>query len=228
MREAHYCYERWGATAKVKDLEIRYPQLFPQSSALAHTPIRTISGTTSNTSYIDFDLAAVMKASQAISSEIELEQLLTFLMQILIENAGAQTGCLLLENSGEWVIEAACEFNDGEKFCATRVLQSVPTTSQLPESIIQYVIRTHESVILNDATRAGNFINDPYIQHHQPQSIFCLPLLNQGKLVSVLYLENQLATGVFYTRSIASAASIIHTGSDRDRKCQALLKPTEE
>jgi PAS domain S-box-containing protein len=197
MKEAHYCYERWGATAKVKDLETRYPQFFRQSSHVAPTPVRTTAGTTSNTSHIAFDLASVMKASQAIASEIELEQLLHSLMQILIENAGAQTGCLLLENAGEWTIEAACELRDGESVCATQVLQSTPMTNRLSESIVQYVIRTHEPIILNDAIREGNFINDPYIQHHQTQSVLCLPLLNQNKLVAVLYLENQLATGVF-------------------------------
>jgi len=73
--------------------------------------------------------------------------------------------------------------------------------NRLPESIIQYVIRTHESVILNDATREGNFINEPYIQHHQTQSLLCLPLLNQDKLVGVLYLENQVALGHLHRRS---------------------------
>ncbi|MBD2449721.1 AAA family ATPase [Nostoc sp. FACHB-152] len=197
MKEAHYCYERWGATAKVKDLETRYPQLFPQQSARDGTPIRTTSGTTSNRSDVALDLATVMKASQAISSEIELERLLRSLMQILIENAGAQTGFLILENSGEWLIEAAYELADFESVCATRVLQSIPTKNHLPESIIQYVIRTHESIILNDATREGNFTNESYIQNNQTQSIICLPLLNQSKLVGVLYLENQLATGAF-------------------------------
>ncbi|MBW4638638.1 MAG: AAA family ATPase [Gloeocapsa sp. UFS-A4-WI-NPMV-4B04] len=197
MKEAHYCYERWGAMAKVKDLETRYPPFFPQSQNITFIPIRTTSGTTSNTPYVAIDLAAVIKASQAISSEIELEQLLRFLMQILIENAGAQTGCLLLENAGEWTIKAACEFSEDAQVCATRVLQSAPIANRLPESIIQYVIRTHESVILNDAIREGNFINDPYIQHHQTQSVFCLPLLNQSNLVGVLYLENRLITGAF-------------------------------
>jgi PAS domain S-box-containing protein len=197
MKEAHYCYERWGATAKVKDLETRYPQFFPQSSGVAHTLIHTAFETISTCLDSAFDLAAVLKASQAISSEIELDRLLGSLMQILIENAGAQTGFLILENSGEWVIEAACELNEGEQDCATRVLQSIPMANRLPESIIQYVIRTHETVILNDATREGNFINEPYIQHHQTQSLLCLPLLNQSKLVGVLYLENQLATGAF-------------------------------
>ena len=195
MKEAHHCYERWGATAKVKDLETRYPQLFPQTLNVASTPTRTTAKTTSDTSPA-FDLAAVMKA-QAISREIELDQLLYSLMQILIENAGAQTGYLILENSGEWVIEAACELNDVENVYATRVLQSISIENRLPESIVQYVIRTHESVILDNATREGDFIYDPYIQHHQTQSIFCLPLLNQSKLVGVLYLENQLVTRVF-------------------------------
>ncbi|MEH2137524.1 AAA family ATPase [Nostoc sp.] len=197
MKEAHYCYERWGAIAKVKDLETCYPHFFPQSSNATYTPIHTIAGTTSNSSPIAFDLVAVMKASQAISREIELDQLLHSLMQILIENAGAQTGYLILENSGEWVIEAACELNDGEQICAMQVLQSVSIANRLPESIVQYVIRTHESVILNNAAREGTFINDPYIQHHQTQSVFCLPLLNQSKLIGVLYLENQLANGAF-------------------------------
>jgi PAS domain S-box-containing protein len=196
MKEAHYCYERWGAMAKVKDLEIRYSQLFPQTSNVS-TPVRTAIGTISSTSHTALDLATVMKAAQAISSEIELERLLSSLMQILIENAGAQTGCLLLENLGEWKIEVACELNETAKVYAAQVLRSTPIANRLPESIIQYVVRTHESVILNDATCEGNFINEPYIQHNQTRSLLCLPLLNQSKLVGVLYLENQLATGVF-------------------------------
>jgi PAS domain S-box-containing protein len=157
----------------------------------------TTSGTTSNRSDSAFDLATVMKASQAISSEIELDQLIRLLMKILIENADAQAGFLILENSGEWVIEASGELSDDQNIHVTQVLRSLPTANHLPESILHYVIRTHESVILNDATREGNFINEPYIQRHQTQSILCMPLLNQGKLVGVLYIENQLATGAF-------------------------------
>ncbi|WNZ26306.1 PAS domain S-box protein [Leptolyngbya sp. NK1-12] len=197
MKEAHYCYDRWGATAKAKDLETRYPQFFSQSPKAASTSIPITAETITNPFHTAFDLAAVMKASQAISREIELKQLLRSLMQILIENAGAQTGYLILENSGEWSIEAACELNADENACATQVLQSIPIADQLPESIIQYVIRTLKPVTLNDATREGAFLNEPYIQQNQPQSIFCLPLLNQAKLVGVLYLENRLAAGVF-------------------------------
>ncbi|WP_448265683.1 PAS domain-containing protein [Nostoc sp. DSM 114159] len=217
MKEAHYCYKRWGAMAKVKDLETRYPQLFPQLSNVVSTPIRTTAVTTSNTSHIALDLATVMKAAQAISSEIELERLLSSLMQILIENAGAQTGFLILENSGKWAIEAYCELNDDENVYATQVLQSLPIANHLPESIINYVIRTHESVILNDATREGHFINEPYIQQNQTKSLLCLPLLNQSKLVGVLYLENQLATGVFTPERVSVRASVPEALGDATR-----------
>ncbi|OUL29633.1 serine/threonine protein kinase [Nostoc sp. RF31YmG] len=199
MKEAHYCYDRWGAKAKVKDLENRYGQFFSQSLGKASTSISITSENTSNTSNIALDLATVMKASQAISREIELEQLLRCLMQVLIQNAGARTGFLILENAGEWVIEATGQLNDrdDENVYTTQVLQSVPIINRLPESIINYVIRTHETIILNDATCEGIFIHEPYIQQHQTKSIFCLPLLNQAQLVGVLYLENQLAVGAF-------------------------------
>ena len=197
MKEAHYCYDRWGATAKVKDLETRYSQFFSQSSRAASASIPITAATITNPFHTTFDLAAVMKALQAISREVELKQLLRSLMQTLIENAGAQTGYLILANSGEWLIEAICELNADENACATQILQSIPIANQLPESIIQYVIRTLKPVTLNDATREGAFINELYIQQNQPQSIFCLPLLNQAKLVGVLYLENRLAAGVF-------------------------------
>ncbi|MGG6295085.1 AAA family ATPase [Leptolyngbya sp. AN02str] len=197
MKEAHYCYSRWGATAKVKDLENRYPQFFPQLPRAASASIPITAETITNPFHTAFDLAAVMKASQAISREIELKQLLRLLMQTLIENAGAQTGYLILESSGEWLVEAACELSADENACATQVLQSIPIADQLPESIIQYVIRTLKPVTLNNATREGDFINEPYVQQNQPQSVFCLPLLNQSKLVGVLYLENRLTTGVF-------------------------------
>jgi PAS domain S-box-containing protein len=199
MKEAHYCYDRWGAKAKVKDLENRYPQFFSQLSKVTLTSVSTTSETSSNRSDTALDLAVIMKASQAIAREIELEHLLRFLMQILIQNAGAQTGYLILENSGEWVIEATGQLNDGdgENAYITQVLQSVPIIDRLPESIINYVIRSHETVILNNAIGEGAFINESYIQRNQTKSIFCLPLLNQAKLVGVLYLENQLAAGTF-------------------------------
>jgi predicted ATPase/signal transduction histidine kinase/CheY-like chemotaxis protein len=202
IKEAHYCYERWGATAKVQDLETLYPQLLTQSPTVARTSsTRTTNPrtTTGNSSGEALDLATVMKASQAISGEIELDKLLTSLMKILVENAGAQTGYLILYKAGEWAIEASGKVNSSASVDAytTRVLQSIPIDHHLPVSVINYVVRTKESVVLNDATREGSFTSEPYIKEHQIKSILCTPLLNQGKLVGLFYLENNLSAGAF-------------------------------
>ncbi|MBD2527606.1 hybrid sensor histidine kinase/response regulator [Nostoc sp. FACHB-133] len=200
MKEAHYCYERWGATAKVKDLETRYPQFFPQPSGMAHMPINTTYGTTSSSSDSALDLATVMKASQAISGEILLDKLLSSLMKILIENAGAQTGFLILDKAGKLVIEASGEVHSdtiSSSRSSIKVLQSIPINDRLPASIINYVVRTKENVVLNDATREGNFTLDPYIKEHQTKSILCVPLVNQGHLGGVVYFENNLMADAF-------------------------------
>ncbi|MEY3867096.1 MAG: hypothetical protein RLZZ338_987 [Cyanobacteriota bacterium] len=196
LQEAYYCYRRWGATAKVKDLEKRYPQLATMAAPrtnLTTTKTTSTRVTTNRNSGELLDLATVIKASQTIGSEIFLEQLLQKLMKILIENAGAQRGFLLLEKQGKLFLEAEGAI-DSEK---VTVLQSISIDNGLPLSLINYVARTYESVVLNNATVEENFTKDPYIQQQQPKSILCFPLINQGKLISILYLENNLTTGAF-------------------------------
>lgn len=160
--------------------------------------------TTNNSSLNSFgnalDLAAVMKAAQAISAEIMLDKLLSCLMKILIENAGAQFGFLILEQEGEWRIEAEGTVN-GE----VTVLQSLPLEFVKPDgeipllssAMVKHVIRTQESVVLSDASREGYFTNEDYIKKCKPQSIVCAPLMSQGQLKGVVYLENNLTTGAF-------------------------------
>jgi predicted ATPase/class 3 adenylate cyclase/GAF domain-containing protein/tRNA A-37 threonylcarbamoyl transferase component Bud32 len=216
MLDALYCYREWGAIAKVKDLEARYPKLLFRKSdngAIArlgtsatrtgkhNTRTSTDPSITSSGSSEALDLATVMKAGQAISSEMMLDKLLAKLMKILIENAGAQKGFLILEQAGKLLIEASGVV-DRDK---VTVFQSIPlestgiqgTTPLLSSAIINYVARTFESVVLNDATREGQFTKDPYIIQNQPKSILCVPLINQGKLISIVYLENNLATEAF-------------------------------
>jgi len=210
MKEAHYAYTRWGALAKVEALEAKYPQLLPKSSAtksLTSTSTTAINFTSGSQSASALDLATVMKASQVISGEIVLDKLLTNLMKILIENAGAQCGYLILpsqaelgKGDGNWVIQASGAV-DSDNFT---VLQSIPIESvgahgctHLPVSIINYVIRTHETVVKEDAVRQGKFTNDPYIKQHQTKSILCIPLLDRTKLSGILYLENNLTTNAF-------------------------------
>ncbi len=195
MKKAHYGYQLWGANRKVQDLQEQYPQVLPLSSA--NRTINTGNSptiiSTSNGSGEALDLATVVKASQAISGEIMLDKLLGSLMKILIENAGAQVGYLILKTEGQLLIEASGEVNS-ERIL---VLQSIPFDNRLPAAIINYVVRTKESIVLNDAIREGKFTNDPYIKQHQSKSILCVPLINQGQLISIVYLENNLTAGAF-------------------------------
>ncbi|MGE5656699.1 MAG: AAA family ATPase [Actinomycetota bacterium] len=203
MTEAHYSYIRWGAQVKIEDLEARYPQLIIKSTLGSHlTDSEATTGRISSSGSLGeaLDLATVMKASQAIASEIELAKLLASLMKILIENAGAQLGYLILESNGQLLIEASGsveEVQGGLPLLQTNVLQSAPLENNLPVSIINYVARTKESVVKNDASLPSKFANDPYIKTHHSKSILCAPLLNQGQLLGIIYLENNLTIGAF-------------------------------
>ncbi|WP_445247626.1 trifunctional serine/threonine-protein kinase/ATP-binding protein/sensor histidine kinase [Microcoleus sp. OTE_8_concoct_300] len=207
MQNAHYSYQLWGAIAKVEDLEKKYPQFLARTSANTTTQTKlhqtTRGTTTSNSLGETLDLATVMKASQAISGEIVLSKLLERLMKIAIENAGAQKGFLILEKAGNWAIEAEGSVKEDE----VSVLRSLPLnvkvdsgeTPKLASAIVHYVIRTQENVLLNNATQEGQFTRDPYIAATQPKSILCTPLLHQGKLTGIFYLENNLTEGAFTT-----------------------------
>ena len=206
LRNAHHCYIRWGAKAKVKQLEEEYPQYL-----LGVTYQSKSKGISTNISLTGargeiLDLTTVIKASQAISGEIKLENLLYNLMKILIENAGAQRGFLILNHKGNWVIEAQGRINSDE----VTILQSIPvefvdpetSIPILPTTIINYVIRTQENIVLNDAANQGEFINDPYIIATKSKSILCTPLINQTKLSGIIYLQNNLTTGAFTSKRV--------------------------
>ena len=142
-----------------------------------------------------FDFTSILHASQAISSEIHLDKLLTKLMALMIENAGAQRGVLILEKDGHLVIEAEKVIDRSE----VQTLQSVPVETQnnLPLAILRYVERMKEQVVLTDATKEAKFATDPYISAVQPKSILCTPLVAQGKLTGLLYWR-QSNHGSFY------------------------------
>ena len=203
LKNAHQCYQLWGAKDKVKDLDRQYPQgLTLSSSSLINT-----SKITGKSGGEALDLATIIKASQTISSEIALDKLLKKLMKTVIENAGAQKGLLLLPSKEEleqddtqWVIQAEGSVDDHD----ITILDSIPIGSvdvthlpRLSTTIVNYVAHTQESVVLNDAAHEGQFTQDPYIVATQPKSILCTPLLNQGQLSGILYLENNLTTGAF-------------------------------
>ncbi|MBE7381372.1 MAG: AAA family ATPase [Leptolyngbya sp. SIO1E4] len=203
LQDAHYLYAQWGATAKVQALEDTHPQLRRRESNLG--TLSTLSASTTSTLPSLFttsghqddtlDLATVVKASQTLSQEIQLDRLLSNLMRLLIENAGAQRGFLLLETDQKLWVEA--QWNVDQE--TVEVLESLDLEScdMLSPAIVNYVARTQSSVVLSDATADGGFIQDAYIRQHQPRSVLCAPLINQGKLAGIVYLENNRTTGAF-------------------------------
>ncbi|HEY9298755.1 MAG TPA: AAA family ATPase [Phormidium sp.] len=219
MTEAYYCYIRWGAIAKVRELEETYFYLIsrtqqPETMNLDPTSTTTSNRTTTSTSdhSTSLDLGTIMKAAQVLSGEIILSELLGKLMTILIENAGATRGSLLTkptfssnQSEDQWVISATgiVESNDLTVLTNFKQLQDKTIVFSLenavPALIINYVSRTKETVVLNDASHDRIFKKDPYIQRNQPKSVLCTPLLNQGQLTGIIYLENNLTTVAFTT-----------------------------
>ncbi|MHC5739972.1 AAA family ATPase [Nostoc sp.] len=196
MTKAHYGYMCWGAIAKVKDLESKYSELILASKKDSTLDKHNIShsSTTSSNSQI-LDATTIIKASQTLASEIILENLLKKLMTIVIENAGAQTGLLILKQQEQLFIQAKGAVDSSEVIVCQAIIAE--TSQQLPNSLINYVVRTREDVILIDATQEGRFTQDVYVIANQPKSVLCTPIIHQGELVGLLYLENNLAIGAF-------------------------------
>jgi len=196
LREARYLYHKWGAFAKVQQLERKYGELLQEpASAAGFETATTLTRTSTSTGASSgvLDMLSVLKATQAISGEIDLEKLLAKMITIVIENAGAQRGCFLIESEGEWLIEAE-GFADQS---APRVLQSQPLGKTVAAGIVHYVSRIRETVVLGDAAHEGRFTNDAYVQQHRSRSLLCKPVIKQNDLIGILYLENDLSTNVF-------------------------------
>lgn len=200
LKKARQGYQIWGAERKVENLDEKYLQWLGSKTDTQNNSINPVT-TSGRSSGETLDFAAVMKASQAISGEIVLEQLLNQVMKVAIANAGAQKGFLILDKDGNLVIEAEAAVESGR----ITILQSIPIDSvdpatQIPllsTAIVNYVARSQENVVLNNATEEGQFTRDAYMIATQPKSILCTPLLDRGKLAGILYLENNIATGAF-------------------------------
>ncbi|MEG4058663.1 MULTISPECIES: AAA family ATPase [unclassified Microcoleus] len=203
MIEAYYCYARWGAKAKIDDLEKSYPRLLgiilqqAQSfSSFKETIARgTITYTHSSSSNSEFlDLPTLIDASQAISGEIELDKLLTTLLKIAIANAGA-TKCVLLLKQKQY-LQVAALVAEGQE---PQLLPSIPLESSqdVAISLVNTVKRSLKPLVIVDARVSSQVAGDRYIEKHQPISVLCIPILNQGQLIGVFYLENNLTVGAF-------------------------------
>jgi PAS domain S-box-containing protein len=194
LRDARYCYLRWGALGKVKQLDERYPNLREE-----RTP--TSGAATIGAQVAQLDVETVVKASQAVSGEIVLENLIKTLMAIAVEHAGAERGLLILPRGDQLWVEA--DATTGHKTVEVNLRQALVGPSELPLSILQFVIRTQRPVISDDASREKLFSADEYVASRHVRSVLCLPLIKQAKLVGVLYIENNVAASVFTPARIA-------------------------
>jgi PAS domain S-box-containing protein len=235
LRDARNCYLHWGAAGKVRQLDEFDPRFreeypMPRPTSTIGAPVEHL------------DFATVIKVSHAVSGEIVLENLLDTFMRTAIEHAGAERGLLVLAREDSYQIEAEATTIGDE--VQVRLRQTPVTSSELPESILNYVIRTHESVILEDALMPNPFSEDEHLTRNRSKSVLCLPLVKQAKLVGALYLENKLIPRAFtpdrlvILELLASQAAIsldharlyaelTQENSDR-RKAEEALRASEE
>jgi PAS domain S-box-containing protein len=209
LSEARSAYLRWGAVGHVRRLEAQYGVLIVSNRSFDSNRTRTISGpthTTTSTTSGDtrtLDLESVLKAAEQISGEIVLERLLERVLRIAFENAGAERGALIInDEQGRLLIEASGAAADEQ----LALLQGTPVaeSSEIASAIVSYAVRTSENVVLNDAANEGMFTNDPYVVRRQPRSLLCAPLINQGRLAALVYLENNLTSGAFTPDRLAT------------------------
>ncbi|MCB9749019.1 MAG: AAA family ATPase [Myxococcales bacterium] len=198
LRESRLAYRRWGALAKVERLNEEFPGILPRSASLGITGVELDVFTprdTTTSQASSFDIRSVVRASQAISSEIKIEPLLRALVREVLRNAGAQHGSLLLMSEDGLRLEAEFVAEPEE----IHVLQSRPLDdcTELSRSIVKYVARTRSDVVLDDAAHEGAFTKDPYVVERRPRSVLCTPLIFKSEVSGMLYLENNLATGAF-------------------------------
>jgi PAS domain S-box-containing protein len=194
LRNARYCYLQWGAHGKVRQLDERHPHLQNERAPTSGTP-------TIGTPVAQLDVETVVKASQAVSGEIVLENLIKTLMVIAVEHAGAERGFLILPRGDQLWLEA--EATTGRKTIEVSVRQALVDPSELPLTILQYAIRTQEPFVCDDASRERPFSADEYVASKNVRSVLCLPLIKQAKLGGLLYLESNVAATVFTPARIA-------------------------
>jgi PAS domain S-box-containing protein len=212
LQDARDGFLLWGANGKVKQLDHLYPHLGEEAPARGRNcttvaPVELLvyphlknepepGPTNTIVRPVELlDLATVIKVSQAVSGEMVLEKLIDRLMRAAIEHAGAERGLLIVPRGDELQMEA--EASIGGENVTVHLRDGTPTPAALPESLVRYVMRTRETVMLEDASSQNPFSADPYIVQRRARSILSLPLINQGKLIGILYLENNLTPRVF-------------------------------
>ncbi len=188
MSEAYKLYARWGATEVLARLDREWPQLVPRDSERRTSP-------TAGSLNAELEMNSVLKMTQAISGEIVLSRLLGKLLDIILENAGARKGFLILRDDTQLRVEAGRDLDSGRPVMLYGA--ELAESLDVPVSVVQYVARTEEDVVQGDPRSEGPFASDPYLIKHAPKSLLAMPILYQGRSAGVVYLENSLAAGAF-------------------------------
>lgn len=221
VQEAHYLYQRWGARAKLRQLEKRFPEWLLATNVPANLRSTFVPNHTHTVDIVQgasLDTESVIKATQAISSEVTQERLYTRLMATIIENAGAQRGYLIIKSdAGELEVVARAGFEDAPR--TAEASARIEDATELCPDIVRYVARTRDTVVLDDARRHERYQNDEYVRRSGIKSVLCVPVIQQGKLLGVLYAENNAVTHAFtpgrlnLLQVIASQAAISITNA---------------
>ncbi|MCP3925364.1 MAG: AAA family ATPase [Desulfobacterales bacterium] len=191
INDAFFAYSKWGASRKTRILQSEYPGLIGTES-VDYSISSAIKNQTISDYSITIDMVAVMKATQTLSEEIVFDKLIDKLMSIVIENAGAHRGFLILKDKGKFVITAHID-DDNDIINGMRF----ENCDKISAAVINYVIRTRENLVLDDASVDGTFIYDNYISEKKPKSLICIPILYNSRFSGVLYLENNRVKGAF-------------------------------
>jgi predicted ATPase/GAF domain-containing protein len=194
MADAVHAYAQWGAVAKVQQLTERYPELVPAGGTQA--PAHAARPAPGGKAALDqLDMAAFVRVLQTLASELVLDNVLDRLMRVVLQSAGAQRCFLLLEREGELVIEAAAA-TDPDRV-SVGLSTPLDDGAELAVTLVRYVDRLKEPLVLSDAASESRFAADPYIASRRPRSIACLAMMSQGRSNGVLYLENNATGGAF-------------------------------
>lgn len=218
MHNAHQAYLRWGSTAKSNQLERNFEELLADvtnrsnskslsMSDLVDLTVRDYGFSSYSTESTELsartlDTTTVLRAAQTISGEIVLDQVLTKLLRLALEHAGAQRAVMLLTNDHNQLMVEAVAAVDGEATRRISPAEPLSATNSIPVSVVQFVARTQETLVLNDATAEDVFTQDPYIVGQKPLSVLCLPILHRGELTGILYVEHKWLSGMFTEQRI--------------------------
>src|SRR4029453_12541850 len=203
VRHARDAYRQWGADGKVRQLEAQYPYLADEHPP--SDPTRTVL-----TSVEHLDLSTVLKLSQTVQGETDLEKLIATVMRLAVEHAGAGRGLLILPHGDGYRIEA--EVGSTHETVTVDLRHASVEAEDLPPSILQHVLRTPGRVLLREAFVASRCAGDEYLRRHRVRSVLCMPLLKQTRLAGIIYLENNLATGAFTPARLALLAVLAPHG----------------